>query len=112
MGFEDAHLLAYLLSKSTSGDDLSSKMQLYERIRRPRVEKVNTLSNIFGAAWSAPDGEMVTMRNQRWKQAAAGYKVATPDGNAPLGSPNFMRWLDLWDPAKAVEDAIVAPVCA
>ncbi|KZS90616.1 FAD/NAD(P)-binding domain-containing protein [Sistotremastrum niveocremeum HHB9708] len=79
-GIEDAALLPVLfpLNTSNSYDIVSSRLKLYERLRKPRVERIMELSNRTGKGFVVVDGEL-----ERWlygydvvkegKQALAEY---------------------------------------
>lgn len=95
MGIEDAAVLSELLSKASPADNLAEKLALFEKLRRPRAEKVQDLARVYGKAWAASDPQFIKVRDERWRKINENrYGDAKPDMNAVFFSPAFNKWLD------------------
>ncbi|KAK4494483.1 hypothetical protein PRZ48_014781 [Zasmidium cellare] len=96
-GIEDAAVLANLLRNASSGDDVGRALAEYERLRRPRVERIQDFAAAMGRIWSCR-GEDIEKRNVAWRESRQqDVKTAVPDMNAAFNSAEFTALLDRYD---------------
>lgn len=109
MGIESGAVLAEVLQGSSSGDDLSSLLKAFERIRRPRCETMQKLALFMGDSWATKDQKLIEQRNKMWKQMGedpAAITRARPDPKAPFGSVEFTKWSNDYDVASVVREEL------
>ncbi|KAF2165903.1 hypothetical protein M409DRAFT_66862 [Zasmidium cellare ATCC 36951] len=94
-GIEDAAVLAKLLRTACSGDDIRRSLAEYEKIRRPRVDRIQAFATAMGHIWSCKSPGDIERRNSAWRNIKQEQiETATPDMNAAFNSPEFTAWLD------------------
>lgn len=109
MGLEDAVVLSELFASTASGrDDIASKIELYEAMRRPRCDAVRKYATAIGQSWTETDPMKIERRNRTWKKLWNDPKFSNvkADGTAPFGSAEFEAWLDKYDVFDVVEREI------
>ena len=117
-GIEDAVVLSELLSSASPDDDLKPLVDMYEKLRRPRCEKIQAYARYQGQKFSTDDPKLMEERMRQWKaldknadpvikqKIAEVFKNAVPDEDAPYGSPGHMLWLDHYDALAVVKQAM------
>lgn len=106
MGIEDAAVIAEVLDNATSGDDLKARLQLFEKLRRPRCEIIQKYAANLGRRWAATDKSVIAgVRHGMTKANDPAYPKSKPDKTAAFNSPAFEKWLDLYDAAAEVRGA-------
>lgn len=69
MAVEDGATMAECLSRAQTADQIPKAMQVYERIRKPRAEKLKNLSEASGIDKHYPDGESQRQRDEQMRQS-------------------------------------------
>ncbi|ETN45985.1 uncharacterized protein HMPREF1541_00167 [Cyphellophora europaea CBS 101466] len=107
MGIEDAAVIAELLADAKPGDDLRSRWELYEKLRRPRCEAAQKYAAMIGRSWAARSDKMIAkVRQGLLMTNDPAYLSIKPDKNAPFHTAPFEKWLDLYDASAEVEKAL------
>ncbi|KAG2199135.1 hypothetical protein INT47_009874 [Mucor saturninus] len=86
---EDAATLGVLLSQIHSVDSVPDFLNLYEQIRRPRVERIQKNSLENGYTWHLPDGEEQIARDKAMREAD---ELRKANSSAKVESP--LQWSD------------------
>ena len=91
MATEDAAALAECISRVRSAQDIPKAMQIYERSRKWRCEKVQANARRNGEFIHMPDGEEQEHRDRKM----AGLQLSTDQevDTGPLLDPTFASWL-------------------
>jgi salicylate hydroxylase len=63
MAIEDGVALAALLPLGTSADDISSRLQLYMKCRKERVQRIQILTRENGKGSNDPNAKRITRRS-------------------------------------------------
>ena len=82
MAFEDAGCLGTLINHARSLEDMNEVGKIYEKLRRPRVEKLHDIVLANVAMFSLPDGEQQRARDEGLRAAAAAAAAATDSAPA------------------------------
>lgn len=100
---EDAAVLAECLAGMKNTTGLSGALKLYERARKPRVERISEIARSNNAMLFLPDGPAQEGRDNRMKQMRSLQQGSVygqtsggrpmPDMTAPFPSPPFLEWL-------------------
>jgi salicylate hydroxylase len=107
MGIEDGAVIAEVLEGAESGDDLRDRLQLYEKIRRPRCESAQKYASTLGRLWSAKDERIIArVRGAAMLSNDPAYLRVEPDQSALFHSPAYEKWLDLYDASLEVRKAM------
>ena len=102
--FEDAAVLIACLGKLKAKEDIAAHLRLYEKLRRPRVERVQEVARGNRFLYGLEDGPEQCERDERLKQSLKGdsavknspqtvQKRPNADSQAKYGSPEFSEWL-------------------
>lgn len=92
------------------GEDVSALTEAYERLRRPRVDKIVSLSqnNLVGRV--LPDGPAQEGRDAALRKMGQmppiDWDTIQTDMNADSNSPQFMKWLTAHDVAAEVRSRL------
>ena len=95
---EDGYVLARILGRK-GANDIPAALQLYERKRRPRTSKVQTVARSTHIFWTEGDPVQVKARNGRMKGLSQIDPLAT----------TVWKWLYAYNPVAAAETDEIAP---
>ncbi|KAG8169785.1 hypothetical protein KVR01_000530 [Diaporthe batatas] len=100
IGLESAAVLAGLLGKVRSKQDVPKVLGLYERLRKERSGHAIRASLRNGRVWQVPDGPLKEERDRQLLNE-------TPTAGFPniLADPFFQSWLWGYDTSKVVDEA-------
>lgn len=113
MAIEDGAILAQCLRTVVNvDDDLASAFGTYEKLRRPRVERIAVIAKNNGGLWTLPDGPEQVKRDENFKKATAAQQnlskedqeaqiqestTVQGDPDAPWPSAALMKWIYGYD---------------
>ncbi|KAF3766661.1 FAD/NAD(P)-binding domain-containing protein [Cryphonectria parasitica EP155] len=100
MGLESISVLAQLLSKAHSREQVRDCLDVYQRLRKERTGHVNRAGLKNGAIWQMPDGPLRDERNRVLLNETP--SVGFPN---PLADPFFQVWLWGFDAPTAANEA-------
>lgn len=110
MAIEDAAVLGECLQRATSSQSgLTHALQWYEKIRKPRVERIADLARQNGASMLLEDGPAQEKRDLKFgaslNAGSSGVMTkvlyeAVADPNAPWPTPGLSKWLYGFDAFK------------
>jgi salicylate hydroxylase len=91
MAIEDGAVLAACLRAAGTADEPADALQRYERLRLPRVSRLQAMSRANKLRYHLPDGPEQLARDAAW-------------ATKPDRSPEFLQWLYGYD-AEAIDSA-------
>jgi salicylate hydroxylase len=95
---EDGYMIAKILARK-GASDVPGALQLYERKRRPRTSKVQTVARSTHIFWTEGDPVQVKARNGRMKGLSQIDPLAT----------TVWKWLYAYNPVEAASTDEIAP---
>jgi salicylate hydroxylase len=98
-GLEDVVALCHIVRRAKTADDLPQLLDKLERFRRPRVARIVGLAAANTEMFMLPDGPAQEARDGAMRAAGPppADLVVVPDMNAPMFSPNLLKWLWEYD---------------
>jgi salicylate hydroxylase len=78
MAVEDGATLAECLSRAATVDQIPKAMNVYEAIRKPRVDKLKNASEESGVEKHYPDGEKQQRRDEQMKMVMNTHLTKIP----------------------------------
>lgn len=107
MGLEDAAVLALLLRRASTVNDIGQYMSIFDKIRRERVTAIRKYSDFVGEMFTYPDGYK---QQQRDAQMRVFDPNKVPDArsniNARYGTPEWVTWQNVFDAETVVREAV------
>ena len=104
---EDAAALGVCLSKAQSRSDVTQLTKAYERLRKPRSERVQEVARNNRGLFGLEDGAEQEARDARLSKSLEPSEPGrstmstterrNPDAHADWGSPEFSEWLYGYD---------------
>ena len=106
MGIEDGAALGECLGGAVSAADVPRCLAVFEKIRKPRCERIQICSRLNGEMWHLPDGPEQQTRDVRLKGDSA---TANPNFWSDAG---FQQWLFGYDVVAETRDAVASALAA
>jgi salicylate hydroxylase len=117
MGLEDAACLVECINAAKSRENVAHALQIYENVRRPRVEAIAAASKQNFSIFTMPDGPEQQARDQRMREMERKAKEAAqqpvPEVNlkgsdVPEPDPAFELWVLRYDVIKEAREVLQA----
>jgi salicylate hydroxylase len=120
MGVEDAVALTRMLGHvrpDNKQQDIPKILKAFERLRRPRVDKIAKNAWEMGHVNTLPDGPAQTARDEQYRMIYAKIQAQAQNGqidvddvqmdaDAPYWSPAFNKWKREYDITVAADEAV------
>lgn len=107
MGLESISVLAHLLGKTQTSEQVAQCLQIYQKIRKERTGHVNRATLKNGRYWQMPDGPQKEERDRELMN-----DIPTAGFPNLLADPFFQQWLWGFDASEAAEQAWLARLAA
>lgn len=102
MGYESAALLAALVSKAQTGEQVRDALAIYERKRKERTSLMIRATLRQGRLTQMPDGPLQEARDRELRESAGLPTAGCPN---MMSDPFFQRWMWGFDAEKEAEEA-------
>ncbi len=115
-GIEDGVALARML-RWAPDRGIPAVLESFEKLRRPRVERIIKLTLSNGGKHTVPDGPAQRERDDRLKRTHGvvsdiDWAQVKPDPDAPPRSPPYDKWELCYDVASEVSSRSISPASA
>lgn len=98
MNLESVGVMVELLARHDGSlADLGSRIKLYESIRKSRTTKMAEAASFWGQMQTMAPGPEQESRDKMIGLGISSNKEIISDGNAPVYSPQFLKWITDYD---------------